>query len=227
MKFTNMLAALVLATCALPSYAGLISGGHTLSTGKTVALQGLEWMPLTYTAGLSRLDIEFGFTDRFGNTWGASDWRYATRQETATLLQSLWGGTHYGWHANNSQGALWFKTMFGMLAYDTWAGAQHTDLTYTNAIVQGSDWTYFIYGSVGECSNDEKITCIGELSYFENVNNSLVSTNVVTGIAETVYIPNSGAAAYFPNQDLTAHPYPLMWQNKYKFEHQGSLLVRN
>lgn len=66
------------------SNATLISGQRILSNGKSVALQGLGWLPLTYTSGMSRTDIEDGFTDHFGNTWDSSYWRYATRAETET-----------------------------------------------------------------------------------------------------------------------------------------------
>lgn len=100
---------LLLAGCLSASAnATFISGNKYLSNGSKVALQNLEWMPLTYTAGLTRVDIEDGFTDRFGNTWGADEWRYATKDETETLILSLWDKEFDGWSRGNAVGAWWF-----------------------------------------------------------------------------------------------------------------------
>lgn len=114
---------------SMSAYAGLISGNHTTDGGKSVNLQGLEWMPLTHTAGLSRSQVgsSNGFTDRYGNEWKSGDWRYATRSETEILLGSLWGGVYSGFSSDNYDGAKWFFDFFGGIAFDTWINNERTD----------------------------------------------------------------------------------------------------
>jgi len=77
------------------AHASIISGDHTTAGGKTVNLQGLEWLSFDHTMGLSRTTIEgaSGWTDNYATTYDADSWRYATRAETSALLQSLWDGT--------------------------------------------------------------------------------------------------------------------------------------
>ncbi len=175
---------------SMSAHAGFISGNFTLSNGNTVDLQGLEWMPLTYTGGMSRVDIEDGFTDRFGNIWNASDWRYATRSETSILLNSL--AFTSGYHANNHAGAKWFMESFGYTIDSTW---------YQKVPDYTSFGTQFYFGETGSCGtgplNSNK-TCVGRVSvsmdsrdtvgYFGNeyglsLTSQILATNDVARIA--------------------------------------------
>lgn len=142
MKFIRTFGGLVLAIGASSAHAGFISGDHILSNGKSVELQNLEWMPLTYTQGLSRWDVEDGFTDRMGNSWSASDWRYATRDETEKLIGSLWGGIRQ-LDESNFAGADWFLSNFG---------------TFYNYSAR------FFFGADGDCDSVRSMSCIGEVS---------------------------------------------------------------
>ncbi|HFG2245911.1 TPA: hypothetical protein ACGF9S_003386 [Vibrio cholerae] len=144
MKKLFAAALLLTAGFSMSAHAGFISGPKTFDGGKSVDLQGLEWMPLTYTAGLSRNQVEAagGFTDRFGGVWNAGVWRYATRNETETLLGSLWGGRFNGWSHDNFAGAAIFLQWYGAL--------------YKDNNLSGSQ---FIFGADGECYPAMARTC--------------------------------------------------------------------
>ena len=150
----------------LNAHAIIISGDQVTAGGKQVALQGLEWLSLDHTAGLSRADIEDGFTDRFGTVWNVGDWRYATRTETTTLLSSLWGGIWTGvqgaWQSSNYDGASWFINTFQGLQYDAGFGNERIDKTYT---LPGGyinhDASEFFFGNDYECHSSYDFTCYG------------------------------------------------------------------
>ncbi|WP_039918683.1 PEP-CTERM sorting domain-containing protein [Cellvibrio mixtus] len=162
------------------AHAVIISGDQVTSGGKQVALQGLEWLSLDHTVGFSRADIEDGFTDRFGNTWNAGDWRYATRAETTTLLSSLWGGVWTGelggWQSSNHDGASWFINAFEGLAYDSGFGNGRIDKTYTfPGGYKNHDFSQFFFGNQYECNGRYDFTCYGLVQvadYHSSSNNS-------------------------------------------------------
>lgn len=145
----HLVAALLLtAGLSMSAHAGLISGPQTFADGKIVNLQGLEWMPLTYTWGLSRNQVEAvgGFTDRFGGVWNASDWRYASRAETEALLGSLWGGRYEGFSTDNYDGAAAFFALFDPRQYNSyWARSN------------------FAFGKDGDCDLSPTMTCSGSI----------------------------------------------------------------
>jgi hypothetical protein len=218
------------AILSMSAHAGLISGNHTLSNGKTVALQGLEWMPLTYTAGMARLDIEDGFTDRFGGVWGANDWRYATRSETAILLQSLWGGTHSGWHPNNYLGATWFHTNFGGIDNDSGYGANRIDGKFNVPWYKNSDAADFIFGLDGQCASSLEVSCLGRINVFDNFLGWEESLNIISGETELVYTPNTGPAGMFDDTvglKVGYYDYNETVEKNLSYSGLGSLLVRN
>ena len=196
----NLLAVATLLTVgvSMSAQAGLISGEHMLSNGNKVALQGLQWMPLTYTVDMRRNDIEDGFTDRFGGVWNAGEWRYASRVETATLLRSLWDNQSNGWSAANFVGLTWFKANLALLGYDTGSGAGRVDREGAG----GHDWSDFAYGATGECGVGT--TCRGHVS----VNNGAGWLNRTYGLSESEI--NVSALS-----------------NSYKLNDFGSLLVRS
>ena len=113
-------------------------------------LQGLEWLSLDVTAGRSRTDVE---SDTALN---ADGWRYATRQETETLITSLWGNSVSGISYTNYAGARWFLDNFGILNIVN--DDLHVDLNSSQ----------FFFGDYGECSADHNQSCAGSLGTFEN-----------------------------------------------------------
>ena len=198
MKKILAVAAILAVGVSMSAQAGLISGEHLLSNGNTVALQGLEWMPLTYTVSMSRNDIEDGFTDRFGGRWNAGEWRYASRVETATLLRSLWDHQSNGWSAANFVGLTWFKTNLALLGYDTGFGGERVDREGTG----GHDWSDFAYGDTGECGVGR--TCKGHVA----VNNDTGWLNRTHGLS---------------GSELNVSALT----NSYRLSDFGSLLVRS
>lgn len=209
---------LLLAACVSSSaHAGLISGTHKLANGNSVALQGLEWMPLIYTAGLSRTDVEDGFTDAFGGVWGATDWRYATRLETAMLLGSLWDQRHDGWSNENYLGAKWFLDTFGELntQQDSWA-------------FTGLGSSSFAYGNAGECSKNLSLTCEGLVMAMLASGLSTNSADLHTGngVNSDQTRPN-GKFGLDYGLDATPWATPRTTLSSAHWRSLGSLLVRN
>jgi len=224
--------------------AGIISGDYTLENGQNVALQGLEWLSLDYTAGLSRTDIEDGFTDRYGNSWQVGEWQYATRAQTETLLGSLWNGTYAGFSAEDAIGANWFITQFGGLSYDTGYGVDRIDGKRNNSRSTNEDSSQFFFGEDGDCViNDDdyeefddipsvsESSCIGHLKFGENYWNSVTAFNVDSGEYELSY-DNSIDAAYGSFHEDAGVNMGLYSDNNstiknYENSAYGSLLVRN
>lgn len=177
------------------SNSAIISGTQVTNDGKTVDLQGFEWMSLEHTAGLSRSEVEGGFTDTYGTIWNVSDWRYATRAETGVLLNSLWGGVYEQWATNNSDGAAWFIEHFMGLAFDTGVGDNRVDGTQSNALLSNYDWSDFFFGENGECSSDLSDSCVGSVAWMSRYGQDLKSYNVVRSEIELAHL--SGEAMGF------------------------------
>lgn len=188
-KFLNTtLTGLLLLVTSFVGNASLISGAHSTGAGKTVNLQGLEWMSLDYTAGLSRSFIEGGFTDNYGQVWQAGEWRYATRAETGMLLNSLWGGVYDWWATDNADGAAWFIENFMGLAFDTGTGIDRVDGTQSNALWRDYDWSDFFFGKEGECSADSTDSCLGTVGWMSDYRQNLASFNVFTSVVELAHL---------------------------------------
>lgn len=230
----KLLATALLLTAGLSTsaHAGFISGSQTTAGGKTVNLQGLEWMPLTYTAGLSRNQVEAagGFTDRFGGVWNAGDWRYATRAETETLLGSLWGGVYNGWSRDNHDGAFWFTETFGGLAFDQGYGNNRINGVQTNKAVTAMDYSLFYFGQVGECQSLTR-SCIGDVSILSNRFAALSAVDARTNDEVITYSSGSGAAGYIVVEHGIVDNSGNAWTSTFKptagIENLGSLLVRS
>lgn len=137
--FGNFLFSLTLLISSMVQ-AHIVSGIHFTEGGKAVDLQGLEWLSLDRTRGISRSDIENGY----GGLW-EEGWRYANRLQTETLLQSLWGGDYKWGYPDYGDGADWF---FRSLA--------HGPLLFYESVLRN-----FFYGAEGECSNDLMLGCQG------------------------------------------------------------------
>jgi len=233
MKFSDLkatLAAAALLGSISAANAGLISGAHTTIGGKDVALQGYEWMSLDHTAGLSRETIENvnGFTDRYGTTWDAGDWVYASRTQTEVLMNSLWGGTYDGWATESVDGTKWFLENFGELKGDTWTGTTRTDGVKTD--VFGGDFqSSFFFGNDGECSVDTARTCIGIARYFAEVDEVWGAWNVKTKTREPSNVAGGPVALtdgmYGYDTGSTTTNWAV-WKNARVRNVEGSLLIR-
>lgn len=148
------------------------------SSSTNADLQGLEWLSLDVTAGMSRQEVENSTLITSG------EWRYATRSETETLINSLWGGVYNGHSADNAPGALDFLTNWSAL---------HVSLAgYTNP-KQSS----FLFGDAGDCHPLPFYICVGNVQHFDNSPHTWTVTNVITGATETPYVANSGVVGYF------------------------------
>jgi len=210
--------------------ASIISGDHFTDEGKSVDLQGLEWMTLDHTAGFSRNDIENGFTDRYGTSWAADDWRFATRTEVEILINSLWDGVYSGGSSGNADGSKWFIDNFGGLAFDTGYGADRIDNTETDAIFTGQDYSYFIYGDDFECSTDELQTCGATIFYADSYYSDFNAYNVLTQTIETSYLQGSGSIGFISDlygANMGHHDDNWTELKNEGRNEMGSLLVRN
>lgn len=175
-------AALVLtAGLSMSAHASLISGPITFDGGKLVNLQGLEWMPVTYTAGLSRDDVELGFSD-VTKEWGKGGWRYATRNETNLLLGSLWGGRYDGWSYDNFAGASKFLEIFG-----------HTWINNEDNFVSA-----FLFGEVGACNVNFPSVCYGQVGQYKNYPYEYTAMDkLYNWLSTTSYVPGQAGMGWF------------------------------
>lgn len=194
-KTAQYLALMISMSFAGASHGSIISGLHTTELGKTVALQGYEWLSLEHTGGLSRFDVEDGFTDNYGVDWAADEWRYATRSETETLLGSLWGGTVSGFSADNYDGADWFLDTFWGLAFEDGSLANGSE-ALNNSFATNLDQSQLIFGMNGECNLDPNKTCRGSVQAASNYGLDLQGTNVTGGSPMTTYLGNSGRMGF-------------------------------
>jgi hypothetical protein len=218
MKKLFAAALLLTAGFSMSAHAGLISGPITFDGGKSVDLQGLEWMPLTYTAGLSRNVVEGnnGFTDNFGGSWKKGDWRYATRNETEKLLGSLWGGRYDGWSYDNFVGASTFFQLFG------------ATVRYSDAY----NGSFFMFGNFEQCDAPTEYTCVGQVRMYQSYPGELWAPDRQNEWQQTLsYNPafHEGMAYFLESGgvDMSRHArndtYPMGWNST----QIGSLLVRD
>ncbi|MCP5352934.1 MAG: hypothetical protein H6926_07085 [Chromatiales bacterium] len=194
--------------------AAVISGTQYTDGGKPVALQGLEWLSFDESLRIKRFDIENGI----GNTLFADGWRYATRTETETLINSLWGGVWNGNSNDNFDGADWFLNTFGV----GWGPATSAD----NINVTLS---YFYFGELGDCGGGSNQSCIGRVARADHSTVDIVGIDALTGLPGTSYYANTGAWGQF--SDTYGGDFGLYATNQtvdYSagFTQGGSLLVR-
>lgn len=183
-KCTQFALTLAFSMLASIANAGIISGTHSFQATtdfgpqeQTVNLQGLDWLSLDRTFGLSRIDIDGNtWEDNSGTTWQANEWRFATREETNALVNSLWGGSLNGWGHNNYQGVSWFEENFGLLAG-----------THRNSNFVDFQRAWFNYGSSNECSTDNQRTCRGYIALAKDYTGNFFQTNVKTGAQAVGY----------------------------------------
>lgn len=231
MKFNflnTVLVSILLLGTSFVSKADLISGTHLTDDGKTVDLQDLEWMSLEYTAGLSRIEVEGGFTDNYGTNWNANEWRYATRAETGILLNSLWGGVYEAWATNNADGATWFIKHFMGLAFDTGSGNSRVDGTQSNTLLSNYDWSDFLFGDSGECSSDWTDSCLGSVAAMTDYRQNLITYNVLTSALELAHLSGEpmGWIGDTTGAEFNWNPTNLTLKTDDSDSTIGSLLVR-
>ena len=157
MKKSHLLGAVCacLAVASINASAALISSATvSVSYGD---LQGLEWLSLDVTVGRSRTDVE---SDTVLN---ADGWRYATRQETETLVNSVSSSGVSGTSHVHYAGARWFLDNFGVL-----------NIVNDDFYVDLNSSAFF-FGEYGECSADHNQSCYGSLATFENYGRDVFS----------------------------------------------------
>ncbi|MEM9760204.1 MAG: hypothetical protein AAF933_13265 [Pseudomonadota bacterium] len=203
--------------------AGIISSGTVdirFGASGRANLQGLEWLHLNETAGLSRDDV----MNNDGVAFIAGGWRYATRSETETLITSLWSGIYDGWSADNFAGASWFVDTFGA-TFEASASGFFTDLT----------WSRFFFGDVGECDRDGFVglSCVGLVQASMDASGDIQSVNVGTGFAEVAYSndPNTMQGLGWIREDWGAdqgvNAQNTIFQTGLRLSDTASLLVRD
>ena len=150
-KIKIILGASILLFVSVQVNADIIDANNTnteYAPGKYADLQGLQWLTLDETLGESYDSIISGY-----NGLTNDGWRYATRQETETLLGSLWGGTISGWSHDNADGAKWFTSVFGLTA------------SAPSLFFPTLDHSYFLFGDLTDCEADITLICWGAVSY--------------------------------------------------------------
>ncbi len=211
--------------------ATIISGSHTTTGGKTVALQGLEWLSLDHTQQMSRDQVENagGWTDRYGTSWNAGDWRYASRAETETLINSLWGGNWDGWSNDNHDGASWFIDIFEGLGFDSGSGYTRTDGTSSSRGWTNYDYSSFYFGDDGDCHSLSSHTCVGNVRSADNYQQD-INGAYINGAYGTSYSANTGVMGSIKDTggaNMGINPANSMNVKTDASSHIGSLLVRN
>lgn len=222
--------ALFLVSWASFAQAAFISGTHYTDGSKLVALQDLEWMSLEHSADLTRSDIEDGFTDSYGVTWSAGEWRYATRGETETLLGSLWGGVWSGWASSNADGATWFLNHFWGIAFDYYQDGLRIDGSINNESFTEFNYSFFFFGNPYECSTHTGAFCIGGVMYFMNSPSDYLAALATPPYPTMVSrLANSGPAGYLAEDfglNASIHSDNASSQNTNVQPEVGHLLVR-
>ena len=129
-----------------------------------------EWMELSETTGLSRLEVEAMLADSNSDLYG---YRYATRLETQMLLESYSQNPSElnHWYSYMAPGAQAFFDDFGALYYDDFdddssiISNDYYDLTTTDGVEisynRGVN-SYFFYGSSDECGEAD-VSCVGRM----------------------------------------------------------------
>ena len=195
-KIISLLIVLV-NSCISHSIASTVIDTQYTNDGKLVELNGLEWLSLDQTAGLSRLTVQ----DNLNNNIYGSGWRYATRTEVENLLDSLWGGTTEGWSIDNYDGAKWFGSTFN------WLGSA------TDSEGNTTSESHFFFGNITDCGGLSD-SCIGSV----RINEYEINPNSSTGFFMDGFGLSIGVSSI--NE---AYTLPL-FSSQYN---QASMLVRN
>lgn len=135
---------LVLVTLLVSSHfvnAGIIVDPQILSDGRTVDLQGFEWLDFREAGAtfLTRDQVEATVLDSVSG----GGWAYASLDQTTRLMASLLGDAST---ADKIVGAEWFISAFGQT--DDWVGPASA----------------FRYGSSNECGVN--VSCVSGVSLF-------------------------------------------------------------
>ncbi len=176
-------------------------------------LQGLEWLTFDETLGNSRKKIEAGSGGFFANGF-----RYATRKETETLINSAWGGVHSGWSSNNYQGANAFITSFGVTFNSTYD------------VFVGHEGTAFIFGAASECFSNAIYSCLGTVKSALSITTAIDAHNIIekkTELAFDINIDPVGFIHEYYGADFGYGPWNYEAENNLEHPELASLLVRD
>jgi hypothetical protein len=199
--------------------AGIINEFNTdteYAANKFADLQGLEWLTLDVAVGQSRDSIEGGYGGLIDD-----DWRYATRDETETLLGSLWDQIYSGSSVSNYDGAVWFLNNFGAL----------TTINY-HPQFEKLEYSWFLFGAAGDCDPNINLSCEGYVDTRLNPNNIIRAYNVQINDLEITYNPATdslGTIGTFIEEtgvDMGWRPNNATVPNSQITNNESSLLVR-
>ena len=203
---------LILLLLPLQGYTAIININNTDTeyvSGKYADLQGLEWLSLDETAGKSRKKLEQGYGGYLNDGW-----RYASRQETETLLGSLWGGVYEGFSTDNSQGASWFLSEFEILY---------------QSVIDSYSVSRFWFGENKDCYSSDIRTCLGEVNMTLFQAGDINLQNTINGLTETLTLSTDTLLGYFSEYSGVNMGFSFSNDHKNKivsYENAGSLLVR-
>jgi len=128
---------------------------HSVVASNVFSFSGIEniqWLELTETANMSRISVEA----ELGSGGLFDGWRYATRTETETLYDNLWGGTTEGWSTDNYNGAQLFFDTFGIS--DTYAYSGNSGYSPGG----NAQWQAY-FGESSECGGSSTFTCTANI----------------------------------------------------------------
>lgn len=216
-KYADSFVSLILLSviCVAPASAGFINASNTnlqYASGKSANLQGLEWLSLDHTANISRTNVESS------SAYSSGGWRYATKNETATLLGSLWGASVSGYSTSNHAGANWFINNLGGL------------IARKQSFVTKEVSSYFFFGNDTECSADSNKSCVGTVTSFDNRSKDAIGYDVASLGIITSYVANSGqGGAFYEKMGLDGGYNSFNYAKNKNFSRvsYASLLVRD
>lgn len=148
----------VITVCTVVGLSMCISANASIIN--TINGNDYEWLELTATAGISRVDVEIALADNTSVLYG---YRYATRVETEALLLSYFSmPVEYNqWNSYMVPGAQNFFADFGILFIDPTESGSLITIDGVSINYNMSINSYLMYGSDGECGVG--VSCIGRM----------------------------------------------------------------
>jgi hypothetical protein len=229
MKFKFLKSVLVGIVLSVSSFAnaGIISIENTnteFSIGSFANLQGLEWLSLDVTLGLSRTNVENGFIGNDNNAYSYSSnanrlndsWRYATNEEVESLINSLtYNLSNYDPKrvtVNQFEAANWFNQNFGFVSIDEdhWDYYNYSSFMYGHKEDYGygltsnygriftgyvSDYAYLSNGYQGSFTKYKDIARINHSYKHVSVNSDY--NDIGSMLVRTTQVPEPSTLAIF------------------------------
>jgi len=158
-----------------------------------------EWLELTETRGLSRIEVEQRLTDENDILFG---YEYASRQLVEDLFLSYmqWDGIN-GWHGSLSaiSGGVDYFSDFGILATNDGDGVNSISGTVDGQqdFYDSSVHAQGMYGTSDECLYESALTCRSHLSirYDAAGNATMINQNAIYGFDASLSSPSYSSRA--------------------------------